>query len=114
MMVYRAAVHETTTKVSPNEMMFGHTINLSIYLFIGHSASNYIVPEFSSGYIFSSSKKLEKIHEFARKHIALSSNNMKRLYNRSKHFHSYNAGDAVWFYNPLHTKGLNPKLQRPW
>ena len=79
MMVYRAAVLETTTKVSPNEMMFGHTINLSIYLFIGHSASNYIVPEFSSGYIFSSSKKLEKIHEFARKHIALSSNNMKRL-----------------------------------
>jgi hypothetical protein len=36
------------------------------------------------------------------------------LYDRSKHFHSYNAGDAVWFYNPLRTKGLNPKLQRPW
>ena len=60
------------------------------------------------------SKKLEKIHEFARKHIALSSNNMKRLYDRSKHFNSYNAGDAAWFYNPLRKKGLNPKLQRPW
>ena len=113
MMAYRAAVHETT-KVSPYEMMFGRTINLPIDLVIGHPDSNYIVPEYSSGYVFSLSKKLEKIHEFARKHIALSSNNMKRLYDRSKHFNSYNAGDAVWFYNPLRTKGLNPKLQRPW
>ena len=113
MMAYRAAVHETT-KVSPYEMMFGRTINLPIDLVIGHPDSNYIVPEYSSGYVFSLSTKLEKIHEFARKHIALSSNNMKRLYDRSKHFNSYNASDAVWFYNPLRTKGLNPKLQRPW
>jgi hypothetical protein len=79
MVVYRAAVHDTTIKGSPYEMMFGRTINLPIDLVIGHPASNYIVPEFSSGYVFSSSKKLEKIHEFARKYIALSSNNMKRL-----------------------------------
>jgi transposase InsO family protein len=108
MMAYRAAVHEAT-KVSPYEMMFGRTINLPIDLVIGHPDSNYIFPVYSSGYVFSLSKKLEKIHEFA-----LSSNNMKRLYDRSKHFNSYNAGDAVWFYNPLRTKGLNPKLQRPW
>ena len=109
MMAYRAAVHETT-KVSPDEMMFGRTINLPIDLVIRHPDSNYIVPKYSSGYVFSLSKKLEKIHEFTRKHIALSSNNMKRLYDRSKHFNSYNAGDAVWLYIPLRTKGLNPKL----
>lgn len=39
---------------------------------------------------------------------------MKRLYDRSTHFNSYNAGDAVWFYNPLRKQGLNPKLQRRW
>ena len=44
MMAYRAAVHETT-KVSPNKMMFGRTINLPINLVIGHPDSNYIVPE---------------------------------------------------------------------
>jgi hypothetical protein len=108
MMASRAAVHETT-KVSPYEMMFGRTIHLPIDLVIGQPDSNYIFPEYSSGYVFSLSKKLEKIHEFA-----LSSNNMKWLYDRSKHLNSYNAGDAVWFYNPLGTKGLNPKLQRPW
>jgi hypothetical protein len=52
MMAYRAAVHETT-KVSPYEMMFGRTINLPIDLVIGHPDSNYIVPEYSSGYVFS-------------------------------------------------------------
>jgi hypothetical protein len=45
-------------------MMFGRTINLPIDLVIGHPDSNYIVPEYSSGYVFSLSKKLEKIHEF--------------------------------------------------
>lgn len=50
MMAYRSAVHETT-KVSPYEMMFGRTINLPIDLVIGHPYSNYIVPEYSSGYV---------------------------------------------------------------
>ena len=39
---------------------------------------------------------------------------MKRLYDRSTNVYSYNAGDDVWFYNPLRTKGLNPQFQRPW
>jgi hypothetical protein len=51
-MTYRAAVHETT-KVAPYEMMFGRTINLPIDLVIGHPDSNNIVPEYSSGYVFS-------------------------------------------------------------
>ena len=72
-------------KFPPYELIFGRTINLPIDLVIGHPDSNYIVPEYSSGYVFSLSTKLEKIHEFAKKHIALSSNNMKRLYDRSKH-----------------------------
>jgi hypothetical protein len=63
-MASRAAVHETT-KVSPYEMMFGRTIHLPIDLVIGQPDSNYIFPEYSSGYVFSLSKKLEKIHEFA-------------------------------------------------
>jgi hypothetical protein len=44
----------------------------------------------------------------------LSNNNVKRMYDRSKMVHSNYAGDAVWLYNPLRTKGLNPKLQRTW
>ena len=36
------------------------------------------------------------------------------MYDRSKKVHSNYAGDAVWLYNPLRTKGLNPKLQRTW
>lgn len=73
-----------------------------------------LVPEYSSGYVFNLSKKLEKIHEVTKKPIALSNINMKLLNDRSKRFHSYNAGDVVWFYNPLSTKWLNPKLQRDW
>ena len=113
MMAYRAAEHETT-KVSPYEMMFGRSINLPIDLVIGHPDANFDPPRFNSEYAYELANKLEKIHKFAREHIALSSNNMKRLYDRSTNFHKYNPGDAVWLYNPVRTKGLNPKLQRPW
>ncbi|CAC5421300.1 unnamed protein product [Mytilus coruscus] len=95
-------------------MMFGCSINLPIDLTIGHPDSNFIKPEYSTEYVYELSTKLEKNHEFARKHIAAGSNNMKRLYDRSTNVHEYKAGDAVWLYNPVRSKGLNPKLQRPW
>ena len=113
MMAYRASAHETT-KVSPYEMMFGRSVNLPIDLVIGQPKSNFIAPEYNTEYVYELSKKLEQVHQFARKHIALSSNTMKRLYDRSTNFHKYNPGDAVWLYNPVRSKGLNPKLQRPW
>ncbi|CAC5385330.1 unnamed protein product [Mytilus coruscus] len=112
MMAYRASAHETT-KVSPYEMMFGRSLNLPIDLTLRHPDSNFIKPEYSSEYVYELSTKLDKIHEFARKHFAVGSNNMKRLYSRSKNFHEYKACDAVWLYNPVRSKGLNPKLQRP-
>lgn len=110
-MTYRASAHETT-KVSPHEMVFGRSIKLPIDLSIGHPDSNLIKPEYSTDYAYELSTKLDKIHEFARKHIAAGSNNMKRLYDRSTNVHEYKAGDAVWLYSPVRSKGLNPKLQR--
>ena len=113
MMAYRASAHEIT-KVSPYEMMFGRNMNLTIDLIIGHPENNYMYQELHSEYVYELSQKIEKIHKFAREHIMLSSNNMKRLYGRSMNFKRYNAGESVWLYSPARTRGLNPKLQRPW
>ena len=39
---------------------------------------------------------------------------MKQRYDMSLRCPQLKAGDAVWFHNPQHKKGLTPKLQRPW
>ena len=55
-----------------------------------------------------------KIHDLARKHIQLSSDNMKFHHDETVNFHEYSVGDTVWFHNPVRKKGITLKLQRPW
>ena len=55
-----------------------------------------------------------KVHDLARKHIQLSSDNMKFHPDKTVNFHEYSLGVTVWFYNPLRKKGITLKLQRLW
>ena len=45
-------------------------------------------------------QKLEKIHEFARENLIISSDKMKRRYENNSVPHPYQIGDLVWLYNP--------------
>jgi hypothetical protein len=60
------------------------------------------------------SDKLEKIHDFARKKLQLSNDNMKKKYDIGSKMQNIVEGSAVWLDNPHRTKGLCPKLQRNW
>ena len=44
------------------------------------------------------------IHEFARKHLKIASDNMKRRYDIKVNFTKYNVGDAVWYFKPSRKK----------
>ena len=59
-------------------------------------------------------KKLLDIHDFARKHLDISSKSMKRKYDIKTYRIPYKVGNAVWYYNQKRKVGFNPKLQRPW
>ena len=59
-------------------------------------------------------QKLLNIHDFARKHLDISSESMERRYDIKIHKIPYTVGDAVWYYNPKRKVGFKPKLQRPW
>ena len=52
------------------------------------------------------------IHDFARKHLNVSSESMKRRYDVKMHKIAYKAEDAFWYYNSKQKVGFNPNLQR--
>ncbi|MCG8078588.1 MAG: DDE-type integrase/transposase/recombinase, partial [Candidatus Thiodiazotropha taylori] len=111
MLAYRSSIHETTG-VSPAMMMFGRELTLPIDLTLGRPVSEdrLCVTE----HAYQLEQKLLNVHDFARKHLNISSESMKRRYDIKAHKIKYEVGDAVWYYNPKRKIGFNPKLQRPW
>ena len=109
MMAYRSSVHESTG-FSPNEMMFGREVPLPLDLVIGQAEPT---GNCTTEYADWLSEQMERIHQFARQHLKLSSDRQKRNYDhRPVNQHRYNRGDAVWLYSLQKKKGICPKLMR--
>ena len=111
MLAYRSSIHESTG-VTPCAMMFGRQINLPIDLVMGRPVDNTRTQ--TVNYVYELENKLTEIHDYARTRLDISSYQMKRLYDRVTYFHQYDEGDIVWYHDPRRTKGISPKLQRPW
>lgn len=109
---YRSSEHESTG-FSPCQMVFAKQPTLPIDLILGKPESN-VNDEYTSEYVEGLKLKLDKIHDWARQNLNLSSKNMKRRYDCQSNAQNYKTGDLVWLFNPTRTKGRCPKLQRPW
>ena len=59
-------------------------------------------------------KMLDKVHRYAREKLQLSADSMKTYYDLRAEDTTFQEGDCVWLYNPLHTPGLTPKFMWPW
>lgn len=103
MLAYSSSVHEST-KVTPNEMVFGRQVTLPIELIYGKPTADTEIPDSCEEYAYQLQQTLDKIHEFARKHLQMSSDNMKRRYDRQAHQLNLEIGATVWLYNPKRTK----------
>ncbi|CAC5404131.1 unnamed protein product [Mytilus coruscus] len=113
MMAYRSSEHQTT-EISPYEMVFGRQITLPVDMAMRVPSSNYELTTYKTDYAYKLSGRINKIHEFARDRIKMSSDNMKRTYDRSSQLKIYKENDLVWLYNPVRKKGISPKLQCTW
>ena len=111
MMAYRSSIHETTG-VSPAMMMFGRELTLPIDMALGRPIREDRLC--ATDHAYQLEQRLLDIHDFARRHLNISSESMKRRYDVKMHKIPYKLGDAVWYYNPKRKVGFNPKLQRPW
>ena len=98
--------------VSPCAMMFGRQVNLPKDLVMGRPVENKSIQ--TVDYVYELENKLSEIHDYARTRLDISSFQMKKLYDRVTYYHPYEEGDIVWYHDPKRTKGISPKLQRPW
>jgi anaerobic selenocysteine-containing dehydrogenase len=57
---------------------------------------------------------LHDIHNYARQHLKLASDQMKTRHDKLANSAGYHEGDSVWLYSPTRTKGKSPKLQSSW
>ena len=110
-LAYRFFVHETTG-VSPAMMMFGKKLTLPVDMTLGKPIREDRLC--ATEHPYQLEQKLLDIHDFAGKHLNISSESMKRRYDVKIHKIPYQVGDAVWYYYLKRKVGFNPKLQRPW
>ena len=112
MMAYRSAVHESTG-YSTCKMIFGREINLPLDLVIGKpEIENENITNHST-YAQDVENNIDVIHDFAREKLNLSSDRMKKCYDKNLSHTNFNVGDAVWYYNPQRKVGICPKYKDP-
>ncbi len=109
LMAYRSAEHDST-KCSPAKLMMGRDLRLPVDLLYGRPEEEH----HSSVYADALQERLERVHTFARAHLQMSSNRMKRYYDTRTNQTRFDRSDAVWLHNPQRRKGASPKLQRFW
>lgn len=105
LLAYRSSVHETLG-VSPARMIFGRDLTLPIDLAMGRPVRE--EKHCVTDYAYELEQRLLDIHEYARKHLKIASDSMKRQYDVKTNHINYNIGDAVWYFKPSRRKGFNP------
>ena len=98
------------TKHTPAKLMLGRDLRLPIDLMYGCPEEK----QHTTTYVETLQERLESIHAFARQHLKLASDRMKRYYDIDTTESKLKVRDAMWLYNPQRKKGLSPKLQKPW
>ena len=111
MLAYRSSVHETIG-VSPAMMMFGRELTLPIDLAVGRPVKDDRVS--ATDYAYQLEEKLLDVHKFARRHLNIASDSMKRRYDLKTKFVEYQIGDPVWYFKPRRRVGFSPKFQGDW
>ena len=108
MLAYRSSIHETTG-VSPAMMIIGRELTLPVDMTLGRPIREDRLC--ATEHVYQLEQNLLGIHDFARKHLNISSESMKRRYVVKIHKIPYKVGDAVWYYYPKLKVGFNPILE---
>lgn len=113
MMAYRATIH-STTKVTPNRMVFGHNIVMPSQAIIGRPQSNDNTEIGSERYISNLQETLVVVHDFARKNLKKQAIYRKRYYDIKAKTRALQNGQAVWLHDPTIKPGVCHKLSNRW
>ena len=79
-LAYNSSLHDTT-KCTPSKMMLGREFRLPMYSALGIPEKR--ISQCESDYAYRLERQLVQTHDFARNHMQISSDGMKRHYDRS-------------------------------
>jgi hypothetical protein len=110
LLAYRPSTHDTTG-LTPAHLVFGWELRLPCDLLFGAPPDK---ERLTTDHAADLVDHLHNIHNYARQHLKLASNQMKTRYDKLANSTGYQEGDRVWLYRPTHMKGKSPKLQSSW
>jgi hypothetical protein len=113
MLAYRSSSH-SSTKVSPNKMVYGREVVLPMAAMIGRPKLEPNDTKSVETYISDLRKKITEAHDLARDNIGKSSEYQKRHYDTNAKQRKYEAGQCVWLHDPTRRKGVCSKLINKW
>lgn len=93
-------------------MMLGRELRLPVDLLCGHPEGEQTGLLTIYLYTETLQDSLRQVHEFARAHLKLTSDRMKKYYDVLSSHDLLNRGDAAWLYSPQRSKGLS--LMNTW
>ncbi|KAK3083689.1 hypothetical protein FSP39_001513 [Pinctada imbricata] len=111
MMAYRSSVH-SSTGFTPNMMTFGKEITLPLQAVIGIPDENLVST--SSDFVKNQQRKLNEVHECARKALKKNAQYMKKRYDLKAKKCSLPVGMPVLIHDPTRKVGVCPKLCSIW
>jgi hypothetical protein len=107
---YRATVHESTG-MTPNLMMLGREVRLPAEVMYGGRTSTGEDMVSYGDYVEKLKSCMKHAHEVARKHLKLSTERHKELYDANVKLYKYNVGDLVWYNTAKSQLHIAPKLR---
>jgi len=111
MLAYRTSVHESTG-FTPHFLWTGREVNLPIDIMFGSLQDT---PRGDVGkFAWDLKQKLHSGYELARSFLSKSQERQKEVYDRTKHFRSYEVGDRVGVFFPNIKLGRTKKFAKPW
>ena len=109
MLAYRSSSH-SSTKVSPNKMVYGREVVLPMAAIIGRPKSESDNNNSIDSYIRDLSEKIRETHDVARENIGKASEYQRPLYDTNAKLKRYKVGQCVWLHDPTRRKGVCSKL----
>ncbi|XP_022088652.1 uncharacterized protein LOC110978178 [Acanthaster planci] len=108
-MAYRSSQHDSTL----NMLMLGREVGLPLDVVVGSPEGQPEALEVHE-YVDGLRMRIERSHEFARRHLQRIQRYQKWQYDRRAQGAGFEPEQAAWLYNPAKKVGRAPKLQRYW
>lgn len=112
MMAYRSSP-QSSTKVTPNKMMFGREVVLPMQAVIGRPKEEKDETD-SDSYILDLQNKLVDCHDMARQNLKVAARYQKKHYDSTSVKKLHDTGQLVWLHDPTRKVGVCSKLMNKW